>query len=76
MSARHRNLGWSSGQPAAVPPAIPSAFERRVDELGLTAPTYLESGELRRWCQDNRNKCYIPEWLLKTWGIPVNSDVP
>ena len=26
--------------------------------------------------QDNRNKCYILEWLLKTWGISINSDVP
>ena len=40
------------------------------------APTYVESDELRRWCQDNRNKFHIPEWLLKTWGISVNSDVP
>jgi hypothetical protein len=76
MNGRHRNLGWSSGQLAAVPPDIPPVFERRAHELGLTVPTYVESGELRRWCQDNRNKCYIPEWLLKTWGISVNSDVP
>lgn len=48
----------------------------RVSELGLTAPTYVESQELRRWCQANRNKCYIPEWLLKEWGITVNSDGP
>jgi len=55
---------------------MPSAFETRANELGLTAPTYVESHELRRWCQDNRNQYYIPEWLLKTWGISVNSDVP
>jgi hypothetical protein len=76
MSGKYGNTGWSSGRPAAVPPAIPSAFETRAHELGLTAPTYVESGELRRWCHDNRNKCYIPEWLLKAWGISVNSDVP
>jgi len=76
MRGRHRNSGWSSGRPAAVPPAMPSAFETRANELGLTAPTYVESHELRRWCQDNRNQYYIPEWLLKTWGISVNSDVP
>jgi len=77
MNGRHRNLGcWSSGQAPAIPPAVAPAFERRADELGLTAPTYVDSGELRRWCQDNRNKCYIPEWLLKTWGISVNSDLP
>jgi hypothetical protein len=73
MTGRHGNTRWSSGRPAAVPPAIPSAFEKRDSELGLTAPTYVKSGELRRW-SDNRNKCYIPEWLLKTWVISVNSD--
>jgi hypothetical protein len=76
MSGRRGNSGWSSGQSATVPPAIPSAFETRASELGLSAPTYVESDELRRWCQDNRNRCYVPEWLLKTWGISVNSAVP
>jgi hypothetical protein len=75
MNRRHRNTGWTSGL-AVVPPDTPPAFERFALELGLTAPTYVESGELRRWCQDNRNKYYIPEWLLKTWGIAVSSDVP
>lgn len=68
--------GWSSGRAPAVPPVIPSAFETRAAELGLTPPTYVESPELRRWCEVNRNKCYIPEWLLKAWGISVNSDEP
>lgn len=76
MSGRHGSPGWSSGRPPAIPADMPSAFEMRVSELGLTAPTYVESQELRRWCQANRNKCYIPEWLLKEWGITVNSDGP
>ncbi len=76
MSGKHGNTGWSSGRPAAVPPDMPSAFETRASELGLTAPTYVESQELHRWCHANRNKCYIPEWLLKTWGITVNADAP
>ncbi len=61
--------------PVLVPPAMPTAFETRATELSLTADTYFESLELRRWCQDNRNKSYIPEWLLKAWGISVNSDM-
>jgi hypothetical protein len=76
MNQRRESSGWSSGQSAAVPPAVPSAFEMRASELGLTGPTYVESPELRRWCQVNRNKCYIPEWLLKAWGISVKSDEP
>src|SRR5205823_11941273 len=33
---------------------------------------YVLSDELRSWCQRNRNRCYIPEWLLDKWGIPVD----
>lgn len=67
---------WASGWSAAVPPALPSAFETRVRELSLTTPTYVECRKLRQWCEENRNKCYIPEWLLKAWGITVNADEP
>jgi len=27
---------------------------------------------IRAWCEQNRNRCYIPEWLLKKWGITVD----
>jgi hypothetical protein len=75
MNRRHEGSNWGSGSPVLVPPAMPTAFETRATELSLTADTYFESLELRRWCQDNRNKSYIPEWLLKAWGISVNSDM-
>lgn len=76
MSGRHGNPGWSSGRPPAVPADTPSSFETRASELGLTAPAYVDSQELHQWCHANRNKCYIPEWLLKAWGITVNADAP
>jgi hypothetical protein len=44
-------------------------------ELGLTKDTCVDSEALRRWCVLNRNRCYVPEWLLKAWGIFVDSDV-
>jgi hypothetical protein len=75
MSHRSENSGWSSGRAVAAPPSMPTAFEIRVSELSLTVPTYSESSELRRWCQVNRNKYYIPEWLLKEWGITVIADM-
>jgi hypothetical protein len=75
MSGRNGNSGWSSGARAAVPPAMPTAFDKRVGKLSLTAPAYLESRELREWCEDNCDKCYIPEWLLKAWGIEVKADL-
>jgi hypothetical protein len=54
---------------------MPTAFDKRVGKLSLAAPAYLESRELREWCEDNCDKCYIPEWLLKAWGIEVKADL-
>ncbi len=51
----------------------PSEFEAVAKELGLTEQQYAESRELRLWCHENCNRCYIPEWLLKKWGIVVSS---
>jgi hypothetical protein len=32
-----------------------------------------ESRLFRIWCERNRNRVYIPEWLLKKWGITVDA---
>jgi len=47
----------------------------QVRQLQLTPETYVFSDELRIWCKSNRNRCYIPEWLLKSWDIPVDPDL-
>jgi len=49
-------------------------FEFQMRSLGLTRDTCLASWELRRWCEANRNRLYVPEWLLECWGIPVDPD--
>jgi hypothetical protein len=28
--------------------------------------------ELRTWCVQNRNRCYVPEWLTEERGIDVD----
>lgn len=53
---------------------MPSEFEQVAKHLRLTPATYASSLELRLWCQRNRNRCYIPEWLLKEWSIDVDAD--
>lgn len=73
--ARFRgNRNWTSGQPARVRPAVPTEFENLVGALQLSEKSYAKSQELRYWCELNRNRCYVPEWLLAIWDIPVNSD--
>ena len=74
LPATHRKRGnpnW--GQPLAHIPYAPTEFEVEVRKLGLTEQTCAGSAQLRIWCERNRNRCYIPEWLLEAWGIPVDS---
>lgn len=75
MTRTRGNPNWASGRAPAVRPDLPTEFETRMRELGLTWNTCADSQELRRWSEMNRNRCYIPEWLLKTWGIVIDSGV-
>ena len=69
MSARRGNPDW--GRPKPLAPAIATEFELTVKRLSLMPEMYTSSDELRRWCECNRNRFYIPEWLLEEWGIRV-----
>jgi hypothetical protein len=60
------------GRPILPAPDLPTEFELRVRQLRLTAEMYTSSAELRTWCERNRNRCYVPEWLLEEWGITVD----
>ena len=64
------NPNW--GRPMPPAPALATEFELRVRRLQLTPEMYTSSVELRLWCQQNRNRIYIPEWLLKEWDITVD----
>jgi hypothetical protein len=48
-------------------------FEMEVERLGLRVRDYGSSVEMRDWCSLNRNRCYVPEWLLDEWGMEVES---
>ena len=43
----------------------------QVQRLGLAREEYLGSIMLKRWCRCNRNRRYVPEWLLEAWEIEV-----
>jgi hypothetical protein len=64
------NPNW--GRPMLPVPALPTEFELRVKHLQLTRRMYTSSRALRAWCEQNRNRCYVPEWLLEEWGITVD----
>ena len=65
------NPNW--GIPFRAGPLLPTEFEIQVRHLRLKPETYAFSAELRSWCEQNRNRCYIPEWLLEEWAITVDS---
>ena len=73
LPALARKRGNSNGgRPIPPAPALPTEFELRVRQLQLMAEMYTSSVELRTWCEQNRNRVYIPEWLLEEWGITVD----
>lgn len=70
QTRRRRNPTW--GKPIIVAPRSLTEFEMEVSRLQLTKERYLFSDELRGWCRKNRNRIYVPEWLLETWHIVVD----
>jgi len=64
------NPNW--GRPIPLGPALATEFDLQVRQLQLTARMYTSSAELRAWCERNRNRFYVPEWLLEEWGITVD----
>jgi hypothetical protein len=65
------NPNW--GRPIPPSPALATKFELRARQLHLAPEKYASSRELRAWCKQNRNRVYIPEWLLQEWGIAVDA---
>ena len=73
-TARKRgNPNW--GKPPLPIPAIDTEFQLQARRLGITKEAYTASAQLRTWCELNKNRCYIPEWLLAEWGITVDPNV-
>ena len=64
------NPNW--GRPIPPAPALATEFERQAKRLHLGPEGYASSIELRLWCERNRNRVYVPEWLLQEWGIAVD----
>lgn len=70
----HRgNPNWGKKPPLIAPPVPPTEFELKAQQLGLhTAQAVIESPALRRWAEKNANRRFVPEALLRAWGITVH----
>jgi hypothetical protein len=71
VKRKRGNPNW--GHPILPGPALATEFELRVRYLRLTAEMYTSSAALRAWCKQNKDRVYIPEWLLKEWCITVDT---
>jgi hypothetical protein len=69
MTRKRGNRNWGRLMP---PSAFATEFELQVKQLDLTAEMYTSSTALRVWCERNKNRVYIPEWLLEEWRISVD----
>lgn len=75
MAFRKGNSHWASGKAAEIRPAsMPTEFETVTSSLHLDQKRYVESKQLREWCSVNKNRRYVPEWLLEEWEMQVNAD--
>jgi hypothetical protein len=68
---RRGNPNW--GKPPQPLRPLLAEFEMQVKRIGLTKPEYIASAEPKHWCERNRNRVYVPEWLLETWDMQVES---
>jgi len=70
---RRGNPNW--GKRIEATPNVPTAFEEQVRKLGLNEQTCATSEKLKQWCERNKHRYYVPESLLKRWGIPVDPNI-
>src|SRR5690242_14455277 len=63
------------GHPIASAPALATQFELQVCRLHLTTEMYASSAALRVWCEQNKDRCYVPEWLLAKWRTSVDPHI-
>lgn len=67
-----KNQNPQRGQSITHAP-LATEFELQASQLQLSPEMYVSSRELRLWCQLNRHRCYVPEWLLAEWRIGQTS---
>jgi hypothetical protein len=73
MTLKRGNPNWRFSM---VPsPVLATEFERQVRRLDLTADMYVSSVALRSWCEQNKDRCYVPEWLLAEWQMSTDPGI-
>jgi len=72
MAHRRGNPNWGKPLPQSFSSPAVTEFEKQIRHLKLNERNFAGSDQLRLWCEQNKNRFYVPESLLKHWGISVN----
>ena len=71
MAKRSGNPNWGKPAQSGVLTPTMTEFEQAVRKFKLEPDEYVNSEHLRKWVEHNRHSKYIPESLLKAWGLDV-----
>jgi len=71
MPKQHGNPNWGKPDLSGVGTPTLTEFEQIVIKFDLKPDEYVNSKYLREWAQRNKQSKYIPESLLKAWGLDV-----
>jgi hypothetical protein len=69
MAKRRGNPSWGKSVSEAPVIVEPTSFDRAVERFNLAPDQYVNSPLLREWACRNKNSKYIPEALIKAWGL-------
>ncbi len=67
MTKQRGNPNW--GRATGAAPVSLSEFEKTARKLGLEPHQYVSSPQLRAWAERNCRSKFVPEALLKAWGL-------
>jgi hypothetical protein len=75
MKHKRGNTNWGRPAPPSQTHGVENicAFDKLAEKLQLQPEQYEQSSALRAWVKSNRNRRYVPEWLLLAWNLDVDS---
>ena len=71
MIRKRGNPNWGKAGSVLVPHIV-TEFEIQARQLKLHKHDYAASPQLRTWCLQNKDRRYVPEWLLDAWQMTVD----
>jgi hypothetical protein len=71
MAKKRGNPNWGKPEMVGAGVSTITEFQRVASDFNLQPDQYIRSAQLREWASRNKNSKFIPETLLKAWGLEV-----